>query len=171
MRVYEDTIQFPDGSESVYGLVEKEDAALVIPVHGNKRFQLVQQFRYPVSGRYWEFPRGSWQARPQIDIEAVALGELEEETGYRAQSLHKLGQIFQACGVASHSCHVFVATGLAPGQLAREKEEQDMVTANFSQAEVHSMIRTGQIRDATTIAAFGLLMLEHMGCDLLLRME
>lgn len=162
MTVYEDTIRYPDGSEGVYGVVEKEDAALIIPLHDNRNFQLVQQFRYPVGGRYWEFPKGSFHTRPGTEIETVALGELQEETGYRAQSLRKLGKVFQSCGFASHTCHVFLASGLVLGKTAREKEEQDMVTAAFNQDEVHSMIRDGQIRDASTIAALGLLTLEQM---------
>ena len=159
IRFYEDAIRFLDGSESVYGVVQKNDAALIIPIHADRRFQLVQQFRYPVGNRYWEFPKGSWQTTSAEDMAVVACGELEEETGYRANSLKKLGTLFQAASFATHSCHVFLASGLVLGRTAREREEQGMITAAFSRDVVDEMIKSGQIRDASTIAALGLLSL------------
>ena len=86
MKVHEDTVQFPDGTEGIYGVVDKEDFVLIIPRHNDGRFQLVQQFRYPVGARFWEFPQGSWETQPGSDPVKVALGELEEETGYKARS-------------------------------------------------------------------------------------
>jgi 8-oxo-dGTP pyrophosphatase MutT (NUDIX family) len=37
-----------------------------------------------MSNPYWEFPQGSWEAKPDADSPAVARGELAEETGLRA---------------------------------------------------------------------------------------
>ena len=157
MRVHEDAVQFPDGSEGIYGVVEKEDFALIVPRHADGRFQLVQQFRYPVGGRYWEFPQGSWETRPGTDPEQVALGELEEETGLRATRLVRLGHLFEAYGFCSQGCHIFLATGLQRGTTRRDAEEQDMQTAAFTLEAIHAMIRSGAIKDAPSIAALGLL--------------
>ncbi len=162
MKVHEDAVRFPDGSDGIYGVVDKPDFALIVPVHGDGRYQLVQQFRYPVGARYWEFPQGSWETEPGADPEAVALGELEEETGLRADSLLKLGHLFEAYGFSNQGFHVFLATGLKPGSSRRDHEEQDMRTSSFSRDEVHHMIQSGQIKDASTIAALGLFLLsEH----------
>src|SRR5919206_4614083 len=86
MRLRQDRIERPDGSLGTYAVVEKPDFALVIPAEAGG-FYLVQQYRYPVRGRYWEFPQGSWEDRPEADPQDVARGELEEETGLRAGSL------------------------------------------------------------------------------------
>lgn len=157
MKLHEDTVQFPDGSDGIYGVVDKEDYVLIVPRHDDGRFQLVQQFRYPVSDRFWEFPQGSWETRPGSDPEQVARGELEEETGFRAASLQKLGFLYGAYGFVKQGFHVFLAEGLNPGHLSRDLEEQDMQTAAFSQGEVTDLIRSGGIKDASTIAALGLL--------------
>lgn len=157
MKVHEDDVRFPDGSEGIYGIVDKEDFVLIIPRHHDGRYQLVQQFRYPVADRYWEFPQGSWETKPGSNPEIVALGELEEETGFRAESLRKLGHLFEAYGFSNQGFHVFLADKLVQGEAARDHEEQDMLTASFSPKEVADLICTGQIKDAPTIAALGLL--------------
>ena len=124
MKVHEDAVGFPDGSEGIYGVVDKEDFALIVPRHGEGRYQLVQQYRYPVGGRFWEFPQGSWETRPGSNPEEVALGELEEETGLRASSLVRLGHLYEAYGYSNQGFHVFLATGLREGNINRDREGQ-----------------------------------------------
>jgi hypothetical protein len=58
MQLREDVIQRPDGSQGIYSYVEKPDFALIIPVERDG-FHLVEQYRYPVSHRSWEFPQGT----------------------------------------------------------------------------------------------------------------
>ena len=45
---------------------------------------------------------------------------------------------------------------------AGQPEEQDLVTGVVSVAELERMIRDGAVRDATTVAAFGLLRLKRL---------
>ncbi|MEV2216103.1 NUDIX hydrolase [Streptomyces sp. NPDC050997] len=59
MTVREDALRRPDGSDGIYGVVDKPDFVLIIPVEGDG-FHIVEQYRYPVGGRFWEFPQGSW---------------------------------------------------------------------------------------------------------------
>ena len=56
MTVREDKTLRHDGAEGTYGLVDKPDFALVVP-YADDGFYLVEQYRYPVKGRYWEFPQ------------------------------------------------------------------------------------------------------------------
>ena len=58
MAVREDTVRRADGSTGIYGVVDSPDIALVIAVDGD-RLHLVEQYRYPVAGRRWEFPSGT----------------------------------------------------------------------------------------------------------------
>ncbi|MEO6799555.1 MAG: hypothetical protein ABI178_06435 [Rhodanobacter sp.] len=57
MTVTEDKIRRPDGSDGIFGVVHKPDFLLIIPFDGNC-FHMVQQYRYPVAWRFWEFPQG-----------------------------------------------------------------------------------------------------------------
>ena len=159
MTVYEDDVRFPDGEESIYGVVKKPDFAAIVPIDAGGRLHLVQQFRYPVGLRLWEFPMGAWEDAPDTDPETLARAELREETGLTAGRIEALGTLFAACALIEQTCHLFLATDLVPGPPSREASESDMVTASFSFAELRELILGGEIRDAVTIAALGHLML------------
>lgn len=159
MRVREDEFVRPDGSPGLYGVVEKADFALVIPLE-DAAVHLVEQYRYPVGERQWEFPQGSWPSETSGSQEGLAHAELEEETGLRATSLHHLGHLYSAYGHSAQGFDVFVATGLEAGEPRREATEQDMRTARFSVYELEAMLRSGKIKDAPTVAAWGLFRLE-----------
>ena len=61
MRVRDHTYTQPDGTVVTYGVVDKDDFAIVIAQEGDA-FHLVEQFRYPIGRRSWEFPMGTWPA-------------------------------------------------------------------------------------------------------------
>lgn len=157
MRVREDDVRFADGSTGLYGVVEKPDFALIVPWDG-EAFWLVEQYRYPVEGRYWEFPQGSWDdrapGRPQTDL---ARNELEEETGLRAGRLTHLGHLFEACGFSDQGFDVFLAEELEQGARRPTASEQDMEVGRFTRAELEWLIRAGKLKDAPSLAALALL--------------
>ena len=59
MTVTEDAITQSDGRPGIYGVVHKSDFAIVLPRTADGFF-LVEQFRYPVGRREWEFPQGTF---------------------------------------------------------------------------------------------------------------
>ena len=76
MTVREDTVQRADGSRGIYGVIDKPTYALVIPRDGD-RLHLVEQFRYPVGRRRWEFPAGTAPDRADVDPAELAARELQ----------------------------------------------------------------------------------------------
>lgn len=157
MRVREDRIERQDGSEGVYGVVDKPDYTVVIP-RDDAGLYLVEQFRYPVGARHWEFPQGSSESG---DLEPAALArlELEEETGLHAGGLRHLGHLYGAYGFCSQGFDVYLATELEQREPRRSAGEQGMRVDRFTAEELPAMIRDGRIKDAPTIAAYGLLLL------------
>ncbi len=154
----EDQIRRPDGSYGSYGVIDRPDYALVIARDGD-RFCLVEQFRYPLGVRRWEFPQGTAPDLAGAEPAALAERELREETGLRAESMVILGLLDLAPGLSSQRGRVFLATGITLGEHEREHEEQDMRSAWFSRGEVEKMIVEGQITDAQSIAAWTLFLL------------
>jgi len=159
MRVREDTYRRPDGSVGTYGVVDKADFAIVIAEEAGG-FHLVEQFRYPIGRRAWEFPMGTWPPGRNGDLEELARQELLEETGLTASTWRALGpHLHEAGGFCSQGFRVFHATGLTPGPHRREESEADMVQALVDEAEFVRMVLDGRIVDAATIAAYALLRL------------
>ncbi len=156
-RVREDIIRRPDGSPGLYGVVERNDFVVVFALDAAERVILVEQFRYPVGRRLLELPMGMWEDRPDMPPEAVAAGELREETGLVAAEWTRAGTVFQGAGFSTQQGHVFLARGLTRGDARRELSEQDMTTLTVPLASFVAMIGDGGIVDAMTIAAFGLL--------------
>lgn len=155
MTVREDTIVRPDGTTGIFGVVEKPDFALVIPFE-NGGFHLVEQFRYPVQGRYWEFPQGAWEDVPDADPLALAAGELREETGLRAGSMVELGFLYEAYGYCDQGFHVVLATDLTEGENQLDAEEVGLISRWFTEEELWRLVEAGKLRDAPSLAALAL---------------
>ena len=110
MRVREDEILRSNGKKGIYGVVEKDDAAIIIPIDNGKVW-LVEQFRYTIQERSLELPQGGWEE--EVDNpEDLARGELKEELGLGAAKMTYLGFAWLAYGFLRQKQHVFLATGL-----------------------------------------------------------
>ncbi|HEX3791268.1 MAG TPA: NUDIX hydrolase [Pseudonocardiaceae bacterium] len=160
MTVREDAIRHADGTPGIYGVIDKPDYALVIAMDGD-RLHLVEQFRYPLGLRRWEFPQGTAPNRADAPPAELAARELREETGLRAGRLVELGLLDVAPGLSSQRGRVFLATDLTEGPPERELEEQDMRSAWFARSTVEAMIAGGEITDAQSVAAYALLLLHE----------
>jgi len=160
MRLREDRLVRADGSEGLYAVVDKDPAAAVIAIDGGQAV-LVEQYRHPVGGRFWEIPQGSWEGERAPDAEQLARGELAEETGMRAGSIERLGRLFFAYGITGQPFDVWLATDLTAGEQSLDPEEEGLRVGRFALARVEEMIADGTIADAATVAAFGLLRLRR----------
>lgn len=159
MTVREDRVRRSDGSGGIYGIVEKPDFALVLP-RWDDGFWMVEQYRYPVRRRAWEFPQGSWSRGAGGTPLELARAELEEETGLRAGELRHLGHLHEAYGYSTQGFDVYLADGLVRGTPKREVTEQDMVHRAFTDGEIADMVREGGIVDAPSLAALTLYRLQ-----------
>ena len=155
LRLREDEVQFADGSTGAYSVVDKQDFVLVVPFTGDG-FWLVEQYRYPVGARAWEFPQGGWPDGHGGTPEELAAAELAEEAGLRAGSMQHLGRLYAAYGYCSQSFDVYLATDLSEGPPRREHTEQDMVHRWFAAEELQAMVRDGRFPDSHSVAALTL---------------
>ena len=154
MRLREDDILRSNGHRGIYGVVEKDDCAIVIPTDG-ERIWLVEQFRYPIQQRVLELPQGGWET--DIDSpEELARGELKEETGLHAGRMTYLSWIWIAYGFCRQKMHVFLAEELRQDATDRDVEEHDLEVHSVAIADFEAKILAGEIRDDCTIAAWGL---------------
>jgi 8-oxo-dGTP pyrophosphatase MutT (NUDIX family) len=155
LRLREDEVEFPSGARGTYSVIDKQDFVVVLPF-ADGGFWLVEQYRYPVGRREWEFPQGGWSHGKTGTPQELAVLELREETGFTAGSLVHLGRLHAAYGFSSQGYDVFLASQLEAGEPAREVTESDMVHEWRSAADVRAMIRRGEFNDAHSVAALAL---------------
>jgi 8-oxo-dGTP pyrophosphatase MutT (NUDIX family) len=157
MRVREDEILRSNGERGIYGVVEKHDAAIILPIDQG-RVWLVEQYRYTIQERALELPQGGWEKEVE-NPEELARGELKEETGLEAAEMVHLGDLWIAYGFLRQKQHVYLATGLTHARKEPDAEEHDLIVRSVAVAEFEEMMRTGAIRDGCTLAAWGLYLL------------
>jgi 8-oxo-dGTP pyrophosphatase MutT (NUDIX family) len=124
---------------------------VIIPWDG-ERVTLVRQHRYTIGREVWELPMGAVD-QGGLPAQEVAAQELREETGLAASKWTDLGLLYFAYGMSSQSFNAFLAEGLSQGDRQLEPEEEGMRSGAFTMAEVHELIRTGEIVDAATLSA------------------
>ncbi|HKF46033.1 MAG TPA: NUDIX hydrolase [Terracidiphilus sp.] len=158
MRLREDEILRSNGRKGIYGVVEKDESAIILPIDQTSnppRIWLVEQFRYTIQERAIELPQGGWEMAVE-NPEELARGELREETGLDAAEMTYLGRLWIAYGFTRQKQHVFLATGLTQRERDPDDEEHDIVVRCVPIAEFEQMMVDGAVRDGCTLAAWGL---------------
>ncbi len=154
MTVREDEIERNNGARGIYGVVEKCDSAIILPIQDGQIY-LVEQFRYPIGEKSLEFPQGSLE-RDDVDPAEIARKELQGETGLVAERLECFGQIHIACAYTNQKTFAFLATGLTQAARQPDVEEHDLVVCKLSFAQLQEFICDNHIKDAQTLAAWAL---------------
>jgi ADP-ribose pyrophosphatase len=157
LRLREDEILRSNGEKGIYGVVEKHDCAIILPIEDD-RIWLVEQYRYTVQERVLELPQGGWER--EIDRpEELARGELKEELGLEAAQMTHLGTLWIAYGFLRQREYVFLASGLKATEKTPDAEEHDLAALSVPLAEFEQMMLDGTIRDECTVAAWGMYLL------------
>lgn len=157
-RVREDVIERTNGQRGIYGVIDKDPAAIIIPLEVTAEGEfvyLIEQFRYTVGARHLEFPQGGWETA-EVDAEEMARGELREETGLTAERMTHLSTLQIAYGVMNQQQYVFLAEKLTMGEAEPDVEEHDLVVRRVSAGEFERMLLDGVIVDNCSVAAWGL---------------
>ena len=88
-------------------------AAVIVAIDDADRVILVDQYRVPLGCRCVELPAGLVGDEEDGEtIETAAIRELEEETGYRAAAIERLGEFCSSPGMSSEVFTLVRATGL-----------------------------------------------------------
>lgn len=151
MKIREDEVVRPDGSDGKYSYVETPDSVYIVPITDEGEVYLIAQWRYPTKTYSWELPGGGGD---DGDILESAKRELKEETGLEADEWVEVGLLQPMNGVVAEIEHVFIAKKLRKTEEHKQTDEGIEEIRKVNLNEVAEMIGNGQITDAQTIAAF-----------------
>jgi ADP-ribose pyrophosphatase len=149
-RVERVTQQSADGTRHAKEIVRHPGAVTILPLLDDGHLCFVENYRVAVGERLVELPAGTLEP-PEEPVKA-ALRELAEETGYRAARIEHLTTLCMSPGILDEKMHVYVASGLASGEMALEAGE-DICVLRLTWQEALEMIEDGRIHDAKSVAA------------------
>jgi ADP-ribose pyrophosphatase len=143
-----DRVQLPDGRSVVREVVEHAAVVAIVALDERSCVLLVRQYRLPAGKPLLEIPAGGID--PGESGEEAAQRELQEETGYRAGRLERLGGFFASPGYCDEYMHLFLASDLEPSPLRADADESIQVV-RLPLAEALRLVERGEICDAKSI--------------------
>jgi 8-oxo-dGTP pyrophosphatase MutT (NUDIX family) len=150
MRIREDRVITPTGSNGIYGVMETNDSVIVVAVNEKDEFLLIRCFSYPAQSWNWELPGGGGDNE---DIVVASKRELLEETGITAQKWTKLGKTRVCNGLMTEQMTIYLAEDLVQTNNNEIADEQIDVIDFFDLGTIERMIRSGEINDSQSITA------------------
>ena len=147
IKVDQDRIRYPDGSEAEVDIVRHPGASAIVPFLSDPEGEdpqilLLRQYRYAADGYLFEIPAG--RLDPGETPAACAARELKEETGCTAKQIEPLITMVTTPGFTDERIHLFIATELSHGEAAREADEfADVIVMHLSEAL--ELIQRGEI--------------------------
>jgi len=144
-----DKIQYDSGNVGIREVAVHPGGAVVVPITDNRKIVMITQHRYPVDKILLELPAGKLDKNE--NPLHCAVRELEEETGYKSNSIKELGSIYTTPGYSTEKLWIYLAKDLKPGDHNREEGEYGMEVFEFSLKEVEKKIIDGEIVDSKTI--------------------
>ena len=149
MKIYKDDMQMPDGRSVQWDYFHHKGGAAVIPVLEDGRILMVRQYRNALDRYTLEIPAGAFDYEGEPGL-SCASRELEEETGYRSDSIHFLLNMNSMPAFTNEKVSIYVAENL-------EKSHQHLDEEEFLNVEVWTLddllerIYQGTLTDSKTV--------------------
>ena len=147
VRLREDRVLLPQGSEALYEFVEIKHGASTLAIEENNDVWLVREWKYALGRPTIEVVSGGLE--PGETPEDGARRELREEAGLVASHLIPLGHVDPFTTMLRCPNYLFIARGLTPVPHEREEAEV-MELLKVPLPEAVRMVMAGEITHGTS---------------------
>ena len=152
IRLREDEVITPKGTNGIYGVVETKPAIGVVPITEDLNTYLVGQYRYTLNTYSWEIPEGG--GAENEDPLLGAKRELQEETGLIAEKWTFLDTLYTSNSFTDEIGYVYLAEDLHQGEsMPDDTEELQIKKLPFKEA--WQLVLNCEIKDS--LAVIGLM--------------
>ena len=150
LKIYEDRV-ISNGHECRWDFIHHDGAAAVIPVTSEGKILMVRQYRNALDRFTLEIPAGKLDSPDEPTLECASR-ELQEETGYRAESMEFLISVNTTIAFCDEHIDIYLARDLKPSHQHLDEDEVIQVE-EWELKDLEEMIYSGKITDAKTMAA------------------
>ncbi len=150
LEMVTEEVALPNGRTATLDLIRHPGAAAIVPFLPDGRVLMIHQYRYAAGGTIYEVPAGKLD--PGETPEACAGRELEEETGWRAGRIERLGEILTTPGFTDEKIHLYAGFELAEVRQQLEADEIIELTPMPLEAAL-DLVWSGEITDSKTVVS------------------
>jgi ADP-ribose pyrophosphatase len=153
-RIVEDIIELHNGKRTDYLRFESPRCGVcAIMFNEEGKIFVAKEYNYPVDEWLYQFSGGGVGSGEEL--EAGLQRELREETGFRCESLVKIGWFYPTNRKSNLKMHVFVGSGLVEDPLPMDETEK---FENFwmSEDEIDELVASGGIVNGGMLAAWSM---------------
>ena len=159
LQVVTEKVQTPASKEpKIWTTVRRKAAVVIAPMTSDGKFLIIKEERIPIRAAIWSMPAGQID-NPDADekeIEAVALRELHEETGFDLApggEVIPLGFFFTSAGLTDEHCYFFLVRPVQRAPVHKREEGEAILECRaVDDRELSRMISKNEIRDSNTLA-------------------
>ncbi|HEY6580277.1 MAG TPA: NUDIX hydrolase [Rubrobacter sp.] len=158
-----DRLRLPDGRiKDPYFVLERPDAAIIVPITANDEVVLVRQYRPPLEMMELGLPAGLVEEgeRPQ----EAARRELAEETGHTGGEWEPLGTLASSPSLKDNWAYLFLARGVEETTAPDPDEHELVEVVRVPVAELRGLVHSDNIVSSSGVAAV-MLALERLRED------
>jgi len=158
-----DRLRLPDGGiKDPYFVLERPDAAIIVPITAGGEVVLVRQYRPPIEMMELGLPAGLVEVGESPD--AAARRELAEETGYTGGEWEQLGTLASSPSLKDNWAHLFLARGVEETAAPNPDEHELVEVVRVPAEELRALVHSGKIVSSSGVAAI-MLALERLRED------
>lgn len=143
-------IELPGGRRSTREIVRHRGAAVVLGQRPDGAYVLVRQYRRAIERTLLEMIAGCIEEGESP--EAGARREMEEESGYRVESLEKVGVIVPCPGYSEEWMHLYYARISQQPLAQRPDFDENVEAVVMTAAEIDAALDDGELVDGKSIA-------------------
>src|SRR3989338_2654154 len=131
-------------------ILKKPDSVLIVPLTDDGNLILINEYMTATDEYQLDVPGG--RIDDNENPKKTAKRELEEEIGYKASKIDKLGMFTMSPGYLTQKTHAFLTKVLAKGKRGGD-EDEELELVEYPFADFETLIKKGKISEARAIAA------------------
>ncbi len=146
-----DTVELANKGYTKREIVEHPGAVGILALTEECEILLVEQYRKPIEMVLLEIPAGKIEKDEAPNLTAIR--ELEEETGYRTESLEYLMEIFTSPGFSDERIHLFFFFFIVKVSDKLGVDDENLRLVKIKLNDAIKKIEYGEIVDSKTVMA------------------